>query len=223
MKDHPNLALDKKNCLAITGFTFNEIIELSGLYGVHTEEDVELKLGVGPIESLEVPFIKGSIIVYAKTNSLEKFEVEIQKSSQLIRDNLIVSTGKERAVAARILKSQIRHALRKNIKTIVLHAYGNHSIREEFNGYVTWGKFGFEMDKFSFGRFNKLIKDHGRKERSLFELLQTEEGNSFWVKYGDSWIAEMNLNTRSRSYKRFKRSLIKYDGHPELDSLVIRP
>ena len=70
---------------------------------------------------------------------------------------------------------------------------------DTMNGYYTWAKLGYEINtKSELGTvdqvmFDNLMKDNKRKEKTLQELISTNEGAIFWKENGFSFNGVLNL------------------------------
>ncbi len=127
---------------------------------------------------------------------------------KIIHNELLIIRNenlKYKGIATKILSCQIFHSYQKRINKIQLYAAGDKN-SEKYNGYITWGKLGFTIEEIEgFENYNlkftKLLKSHGRQEKTLFELLTTEEGTKFWCEFGFAWFGEFNLTNNSVNWE----------------------
>lgn len=64
---------------------------------------------------------------------------------------------------------------------------------EKYNGHYTWCVFGFSMNKESRDEFLNRMIDAKRQEKSLSELLSSEDGKICWEEKNFTWDAEFFL------------------------------
>lgn len=69
------------------------------------------------------------------------------------------------------------------------------------NGNITLAKFGFTMNKLSQKLVDDILTQHNRHEKTLHELISTEEGLKFWKDFGRHWVGEFDLTEGSINRK----------------------
>lgn len=103
---------------------------------------------------------------------------------------------------------QLLTARQFGFDTIKLHAMGGDT-GNDWNGFYTWGRFGFTMEDADQISFEMFMQDQGREESTLAELLSTDEGRSFWMQNGFSWAGKFNIKPQSENSNLFNDYLIE--------------
>ncbi len=66
--------------------------------------------------------------------------------------------------------------------------------------YYTWARLGYSIDGPQDQEdFEQLISDYGRNEKSMIELMQTNEGREFWRNNGFWWQGVFDLSPDSEN------------------------
>src|ERR1700761_2937267 len=167
--------LTKDNCIKYTGLLFEDIIALTGITAFHDVKDLMFTEGELDDDIVDIEF---------ETDCLELLTVRINLRRKTIKNVEIHSTGKIKNIGYQLLSSQIDHARRLGFKTITLNAFGDPSIKNEYSGFIVWGKLGYQMDDVSQAKFEQLMRSNDRPEKDLFELLSSKEGKTFWENNG---------------------------------------
>ncbi|MBS1509381.1 MAG: hypothetical protein JST86_00955 [Bacteroidetes bacterium] len=192
--------LNSKNCKRLTGFAFDEILSLTGIFGIHNKAQLlSAKYGQADIE--------GKIVnIEFETDLLEEFVVRIDLREKNIKIEKFISTGKEKELTFRSLISLVENAVKLGFKKIILDAYGGKGAEKKYTGFFVWAKYGFRMSSAKDRKFfkEKMI-ELNRKELSIFELVHTPDGLELWIEHGKDWLGEFNLSPNSISMKNFKK------------------
>ncbi|MEN2399295.1 hypothetical protein GKZ90_0005875 [Flavobacterium sp. MC2016-06] len=116
----------------------------------------------------------------------------------------VYSTGY--GIGTNIFINQIIQARKLGIKVFFVSAAKGAT----FNGYYTWARMGydfiFDEDK---NQFKELIFNNSRTETSLFELMQTVDGRSFWKTNGFWWEGQFMIQPGSKNINALNNYLIQ--------------
>lgn len=190
-----------------TNYIDSQVIE----YQVSTEVKDELKgrnltlintlnlSGGIPTESIrkiihEVKFIP-TVSAFAASTLSQEHKVErkvfVQEKTVINLSMKVSSTN--RGIGTNLLINQIKEARKLGFRFLkVSAAKGKH-----LNGYYTWARLGYSMEKPDYEDFIDLMKSFSRKERSIGELMTTKEGRDFWEQNGFWWEGEFDLKDNS--------------------------
>lgn len=180
--------LDEGNVEAITGYSINR---LWGFTGANVDDAYCKPIAIiGDYPRLQLTVESEDIHVFRKINFQTK--VIINANCYLLdHDNCRNGNG------ARVFSHQVKKTREAGFSKIRIDAAGEHRLRDILNGYYTWGRFGFSMINDSIDDFQQVMKDYGRSETTLEELLLTRKGQDFWLKYGFPWEGEFILEQYS--------------------------
>jgi len=129
------------------------------------------------------------------------------KDKSIYNALMTVFNNNERGTGLNLFLNQVVEARKLGFKRLEVTAAGHYTVKDEWNGYITWAKLGYIMGKSDMYRFKELMKSNGRKEKSVFELVSSKEGLDFWEKKGYSWYGEFDLSNNSHSMKNLKKYL----------------
>jgi hypothetical protein len=181
---HVNTEVNPTNIFQITGYSlsnFYEIMGISGAWGVK-------KLNIINGEYPEV-YISVSTPDFDITR---RFNFE-DRTIENVFFEIIDKANRSQGWGIEIFSSQVEAATDFGFNKITVSAAGSLASLDAWNGYITWGKFGFTMTPKHQAKFDILMRKHGRTEIDLNELLSTNEGLSFWVQNGKEWQGEFSL------------------------------
>src|SRR3954452_19543616 len=65
------------------------------------------------------------------------------------------------------------------------------------NGYYTWARVGYSMEEPDHENFLELMEMYRRKETSIIELMETQDGRDFWLANGFWWEGYFDLSDGS--------------------------
>ena len=201
---------------ALTGFTHEQLLELTGIYGVHGKKVFFQWLGNGLIGyrievnnvtneltiTIKSP-LKVNLTVIKELTVIVKSKTEIYNASFLLHDWAKNSNGN---YGFKRLYKEIITARKLGIKRITLWAYGNYREIKKWTGYLIWGKYGFtmyevnEILKFQF----QMVADN-LPHKVINSLVVTKEGTAYWKHTGWDWKGEFETQPTSSHFKILKR------------------
>jgi hypothetical protein len=185
--------------------------ELFESFGVSDVNFLNLAGGIPVVDNfpLECKIIIHSLgIAEVHINSsIYRCERQFDFENKVIANVFLRVNAAGNGTGKRLLMNQITEARSFAFKKINLYASGGEEMggNTEWNGYYTWGRFGFEMILEDQAKFNLWRKKFNRDEESLYDLLLTQEGRALWLEEGFSWHGEFDLDEKSITSKRFER------------------
>lgn len=106
----------------------------------------------------------------------------------------VFSTG--RRIGTFIFINEVIQARKLGIVSLKVSAAKS----DRLNGYYTWARLGYSIDSPDDQEgFDRLMKDYGRQEQSMIELMRTKEGRKFWQDYGFWWQGAFDLLPNSEN------------------------
>ena len=187
-----------KHVKETTGLDHSQLVNLTG--GVPAPEITNIKHSISLIESAGV--LHSSIF-----SDQYKIMRQIHYNDKWIYNSLMKVFAKGKGIGLNLFLNQVKEARLQGFKRLDVTAEGNYTIRNDWNGYLTWAKFGYIMDKPSQLMFNNLMKENNRAEKSVFELVSTKEGQDFWEKNGKTWTGSFDLKDGSKAMNNLKEYL----------------
>ncbi len=181
-----------------TGLSIDQLISLSGIKGYMNDTTEEKP--VFDIDGL-YPFLKFSI-KYKEVTLFRDFDFEDRIIYNISFDTL----KKREGVGTRVLRSQVSAAREIGFEEILCTALGYYN--SKYNGYVTWGKLGYQMYKS--GEITDFLKlmEEGRSQvnpngylyvDTLHQLLLNTDGTEYWTVRGSKWSGVFKLTPNSES------------------------
>jgi hypothetical protein len=185
-------------------------IKLESWFGKYQVEDLIDLAGGLPVEN----YTDLKITIQNKDNAISisiKFkEMTIHRTLfkedklVILKNDYIKVDEANQAIGTKIFANQIVAAQKLGVNKIrALLAKGKLS-----NGYYTFARFGFELDKdfkeaFK-SRVNQSKNKRIQKTNNLNELMNFEEGRKYWLENGFSFFGEFDLSENSESMRIFK-------------------
>jgi len=186
------------SCYELTGYTENELIALTGIFGYSSDFEIACFEGIYP-----------NLRIAIECNALT-LQIELQIGEGIIQNELMICHTPGEGIGLKVFSNQTDAAVDAGFSQIRCLAVGRYKVIEKWNGYITWGKFGFIIDNYFQNKFVALLKEYNRKETTLAEILSTKDGEKFWMEKGMSWPGKFDLYAGSESrvllqnYKRKK-------------------
>lgn len=195
------------------GLKFEELIGLTGIYGVHPElrNDLDKLKGnytknLGYINYFKAYHRPNHIQVEFETDKLKELTRRIDFNERFIENQSIKAVDGISGLSLPCLYSQVENARNLGFARIECHAYGVAG-EAEYKGHFMWGKYGFQMSPDDQREFLKLMKELGRPEKTLYELFQSGDGLPLWRdKIGSEWFGEFDTNAGSVSCEILERA-----------------
>lgn len=191
---------DYENMKDVTDLNHTQLVNLTG--GVPSPNITNLKHSVSFIE-------RAGIIHSSIYSDQYRIQRDIHYDDKWIYNALMRVHDQGKGIGLNLFLNQVKEARQSGFKYLKVSAEGSYSIKDEWNGYVTWARFGYVMSKESQLMFKSLMKANSRKEKTVFELVSTKEGLDFWEKNGNSWSGEFDLKENSQAMKNLKEYLNK--------------
>ncbi len=108
----------------------------------------------------------------------------------------------KKGIATNLLITQIKTAKKHLFRKLNAVASAPDEYEDvKWAGYYCWGRLGYVMVAADSSDFNLWMKSRNRKEKTLEELLATEEGREFWRINGYSWTGEFYLDDNGESLR----------------------
>lgn len=123
---------------------------------------------------------------------------EIDLKEKVIRNTYACVKETGTGIGTNLLINQVEAAINFGYYTIKVTAMGG-KYCPDMNGHYTWGRLGFTMLPGDVTSFKALMFDFGRTERTLNELLSSDDGKDFWCKEGFTWLGEFDLSGHSEN------------------------
>lgn len=180
---------DKYSLISEHKLTIKDLINLCG--GIPSRDVTEYRLEIIS-GSKDIVHIKVFTNLYEVVRSIN-FEYRI------IDNHFMNVYQKGKNIGTRLFLNQVKAAMKRRfvkLKTTALAPNPGDDI--DWLGHYFWGKVGYKMLPDEQIEFQKWIKEFGRNENSLWELLTTKEGASLWKKYGHTWMGEFYLNGKGK-------------------------
>ncbi len=194
--------LTHRNCKIKTGYSLEEILELSGIYGIHTQEELESCI------YRQIDFDGSRVSIEFETNLLEEFQVRIDIHTKIIKDESFKSTGIKNGLSFPWVCAQVDAALKHGFHNISIDAFGDSKKWKKYTGYIVWGKYGFLMsdpqDIEDFQNTMRKLKSEGiidTEFETLYDLLCSKDGCGIWQEHGKNWLGEFSLKADSDSLR----------------------
>jgi hypothetical protein len=185
-------------------------------YNVMQQCNVDLKDVVnlcGGIPSLDISsfYIKissqyhSAITVEIETNLYEvvrAIDFEIKR----IDNNFMFVYDKGNHIGTNLFLNQLQTARSFGFKKIHINAMApQHHDETIWDGYYFWANLGFGNSDIE--EYKEWAAEMGRKEKTLSDLMQTEEGRALWKKAGFTWIGNFFIETGHRCWKYLENHL----------------
>lgn len=185
----PNFEInDEHGCLHHHGISESDLLDLSG--GIPINDEFPLKC---IIKSATINHVRVEI-----KSSIYTCERSFDFTTRIIRNDYLRVHTPGKGIGRALFINQLLAARRLNFQTIKLHATGGDA-GSEWNGFYTWGRFGFTMESRDQLLFEMSQKEEGRDESTLSELLSTQEGRAFWIENGVSWAGKFETHPQSEN------------------------
>ncbi len=165
--------------------TINDLINLCG--GIPSREITECRIEI-IAGTKDIVHIKVFTDLYEVVRSID-FEYG------LIDNHFMLVYRKGESIGTRLFLNQVKAAIKRRFIKLKTTAFAPSQYEDTaWLGYYFWGRVGYKMLPDEQVEFQKWIKEFGRSESSLQELLLTKDGCELWIKYGYTWIGEFYLN-----------------------------
>lgn len=140
------------------------------------------------------------IIIEARNHLAEVARVLYVRLKRIENKNIqVYKPGK--GTGTQIYKAQIDAAIKMGFKDIIVWASGGKLENPANNGNITLVKFGFTLQGISQKLVDDILIKHNRPEKTLLELISTEEGLKFWKEFGRHWLGKFDLTEGSINRK----------------------
>jgi hypothetical protein len=196
------ILLDNTNCRSETGLEIDELLELTGIFGIHNARAFNALIIRSQVSAQLTK--EGNIVtVKIKTPLVKALEVDIYFKLKIIHIELFQAVNPADQIGFPRLIAQIDAAKKNGYTRITLLAYGNKTLLNNWTGYIVWGKYGFLMvTPKHIQQFEKLIEGTPFAGcRYIGDLVSTEPGTIFWRDNGWTWAGEFILDPASESMR----------------------
>lgn len=181
------------DCHNISQEEYETILELTGVFGV--EKTVYRDQMTDFLCDKERKVVE----VTLSTEQFKTLSVKIDFKNGYIQNRLVISNRKRSNLSPYLLYAQVYAARELKFKHLSVYAFGN-ATKEDCNGYLVWGKVGYQLEPKFQRQFLALMKSLGRDENYLHELLKTKNGTKVWRKHGFEWEGKFMLHGNAKSY-----------------------
>ncbi len=196
--ERKRIRIYENNLTDLTGLNVEEVYSLSGILAYKSIAEIQ---ATGKIAG-DYPMIQ----VNVKCNDI-KLVCGINVKDHYIYNQKIEIENKGNGIGAQIFEAQVNEAIKHRFKEIRCYAWGSYAEIDKFNGYITWGRFGFEMVEKNNQppkKYIEFLSHEGKNFMTIFELLNTVEGKEVWTKKGFPWDAIFYLSDQSDCRKNFE-------------------
>jgi hypothetical protein len=194
------------NSLPETGLDYIELISLTGIFGVHPKKEYLSLLDQRKIR-LSIKKNDAKVTIEYITPEIKFLRVDLHLSDKTIHIDYFRVANKSNHVGFPRLIAQVEAGRKVGFEKIDLLAFGNFENKDDWDGYYVWGKYGFLMyneDDIKF--FDEKMIENGRTDcKNINDLVLTKEGTELWIKIGEEWLGEFNLELDSRSADIFNK------------------
>lgn len=189
---------DTHGCLAKHGATPEDMLELSG--GMPVTMDFQ---STCEIVSLTEDFVK--VIVESDIYECER---RFNFTKGVIRNIIMTVMKKGEGTGRALFVNQLLAARTFNFGVIKIQATGGDA-PPEWNGHYTFGRFGFTMEAGDEAVFQVTMRNDNRYDKTLAELLSTDEGRAYWIESGSTWAGIFDTDPNSENSKLLNDYLIE--------------
>jgi hypothetical protein len=185
--------------LFVYGFNRNQTFNLTG--GVPISSLVELKHRV--VFAISKEFF--DVTTYSNLHTVRR---RILRDVEMIDNTFMRVHQTKSGIGFKLFINQIKEARKLGFTYLEVSAGAG----PEYNGYYTWARFGYSMNQHDHQTFCELMDDNNRNERSIIQLMKTEEGRDFWRANGFWWQGIFDLQDESENINALK-SYIQSKGY----------
>lgn len=124
----------------------------------------------------------------------------------MVNEYFRVRKDAPKGVGLRVFEDQVKTAIENGFSYIETVAAGNKQSAAEgdYNGYITWAKFGYDQEKDAFLRNEELIEQWEKdwpEAESVQDIMAQEGGAEWWAEHGQSMnqaVFDLTEGSRSR-------------------------
>lgn len=185
------------NVLKYTGYSFKELFMLTGVSPLL--KDSYLSITPGNYDYYPSVFLNLEMPSNADIEPDMIFERRLHLQQRTMYNQRFILKNTGSGLGTNIFASQVKALINAGIQEIKVRAFGNYKTLKYYNGYITWGKLGFVMEKESHRKFCVTMRNAGRIEPTLNDLLLTDKGYEFWKNRGFTWSGKFDLTNGSES------------------------
>lgn len=206
-------------------YSLKELITFTGVDAIHEIDDI-IRNGCvkkTTFNSMVTILIETQVIIIQVAINTDP--AHLNAYNDFIR---IKPEYSNKALGIQVLYQQQETLSRYQFKKIYCLAEGNKHLLtainpgDRFNGFITWAKAGFSMNKSSKRLYNRQLKKHGIPKMPLHELLMEKQltlwengeersmsGRQYWIEYGSWWNGEFKLGKNSDNVNQLKNYLLE--------------
>jgi len=167
------------------------------------------KENIGKISRLEIKQVvsatRQGISVKMESENVEYMSRFYDPKNKIVTNNSfsLKKSSQAKGLGTNIFNSQVDKYREKGYKTIKTRAAKSDEPGEEYNGYYTWARLGYDMGKNNVTEFSNLISESKNEKiksvESVSELMSFSEGREFWKENGFEFDGEFDLSKDSKS------------------------
>ncbi|NSL90383.1 hypothetical protein ECE50_026410 [Chitinophaga sp. Mgbs1] len=190
----------------------NDVHHILTKYNVTLKELIDLCGGIQPGTTgfrMEIHTSSEADVIHARIFS-DSYDLvrSIDFESKVIFNYFMYVRNQKMGIGTNLLITQVK-AARKHcftkFKTIASAADEEDNISKA--GYYCWGRLGYVMRADEEYDFNNWLQRWNRHEKTLFELLSSDDGREVWRRYGYTWNGVFLLDDNTESMNNLKKYL----------------
>jgi len=216
MRDYDSVDINDGNCFKLTGYTFEQILSLTGIRAIHSSAEIS-----DLIKDFEMSCYVSNrtkvLTLDGETSKLKDFYVRIFLHEKFIINERFYKKPDAQNVAIHRIYKQVITALELGFEYISTYAFGFAGDKQAHIGHIIWAKYGFLMaNERCRTDFHNLVKSNNRKDEYLHNLICEPTGLEIWKKNGTPWQGVFHLDRDKLSIKILNSVLFRNDLHPEI-------
>jgi hypothetical protein len=174
-------------------FSQKELLNIRGLFGIHPEPAAADRINV------EINPYADCVRININSVEVSNLQVVIYPTNKYLENQFIRARKPGGGIGAHWVKAQSMASAANDFKRMIAEAFRADDHLGDWTGYVVWAKYGYVMQISSKADFNRFLRQYGRQETTLHELISIDEGLKLWIAEGFSWDAEFDLARGSES------------------------
>lgn len=197
-------------CRQVTPFTFDQLVSLTGIFGIHSKEEYDFLLANGDLK-ISALKMKSVIEIVITSPKIEFLYNKIDYYNWILfKLEFKPNFFNEKNYEFEIFQKQVEAARQLNFKKIIGKAKGK--VKSGNKDYINYAEYGFVWSDPT-KEFEDLLKSKGIFEipSDLYEMISTSIGKSTWNAIGEEWLGEFALEDNSPSMHRFNKYCSKYN------------
>ncbi len=164
-----------------------DLLAIAGLFGIHPNPQSSDNITV------EINPYSDCVRININSTLISNLQIVVYQEAKYIENQFIRAKAPGGGIGARWVNAQVRETGQRDFTRLLAEAYRADDRSGDWSGYVVWAKYGYVMQVSSIPQFQLFMKERGRVENDLHELISAPEGLEIWIADGFSWDAEFDL------------------------------